>query len=294
MKPRVLHIKIEEDIPSAKKWLFKNIKTVTAQELLNIFRFGALYLDDKRITEDTALKPGQVLRVHLDPKRYPIENIIWNKRIVHEQEDFIILNKPPGVPVHATLDNCRENVLFQLGESLGEDIFLTHRLDVSTGGLMVYAKTKKFQAWFNKQIAAKKIKKVYRALTSAAPARGQHIHFMNDIPKLPKEVSRQQQDGWLYCALDVLDVKPLSADRYDLKIELLTGRTHQIRAQLNDLGCGLINDNLYPLSEPRRDPPMHLPLMAFELGFEGPEKPYSFSLTEEDWQVYRQPFLQHH
>ncbi len=294
MKPRILHIKIEEDIPSAKKWLFQKIKLIEAQELLNIFRLGALYVDDKRVTDDLALKPGQVLRLHLDPKRYAVSKINWTKRIVYEDSDFLVINKPAGVPVHATLDNCRENVLFQLNECLGEEILLTHRLDVSTGGLMVYAKTKKFQAWFNKQIAAKKIRKVYRALTIAAPTRGQHVHYMNDIPKLPKEVSRKQEDGWLYCALDILDVIPLAADRYDLKIELLTGRTHQIRAQLNDLGCGLIEDNLYPLSEPRRDPPMHLPLMSFELGFDGLEKPHSFTLTEKDWQLYRRPFLKHH
>src|SRR5262245_18743207 len=74
-------------------------------EVRQLMSFGAVYLERRRTTSDCPVSPGQYVRVHLKPRRFPIDGIDWRKTIVHEDEEFVVVNKPAGIPVHATLDN---------------------------------------------------------------------------------------------------------------------------------------------------------------------------------------------
>ena len=74
------------------------------------------------------------------------------------------MNKPAGIPVHATLDNQVENVLHQLHVALGDSLYVTQRLDTEVSGLIVFAKTQEFQRRFNRLLAERKVTKRYRRL----------------------------------------------------------------------------------------------------------------------------------
>jgi 23S rRNA-/tRNA-specific pseudouridylate synthase len=66
--------------------------------------------------------------VHLKPKRFPVQRVDWHTVIVAAQEEFLVVNKPPGIPVHATLDNQFENVLYQLHRALDVPGLPIHQL----------------------------------------------------------------------------------------------------------------------------------------------------------------------
>lgn len=218
-----------------------NLSTADTDFLLDI---GAIYIQGSRISESLTLASGTYVRVHTKPRRFPVNSVDWASRIVFSHKDFLVLNKPAEIPCHASVDNIRENVLNSLTELFGREFFITHRLDVPTSGLLVVARTKDFQKSFNEILQKKSVRKIYRAIcTEKAPSLGRLRHYMIDSPRAPKILSLDPEAG-LLCELDVLSVTA-SGNLFAVDIELLTGRTHQIRAQMSFEGAPLENDFMY-------------------------------------------------
>jgi 23S rRNA pseudouridine1911/1915/1917 synthase len=214
-------------------------------ELSQLLHLGAIYINEKRIQIDASVQAGDYLRVHRKPRRFYCPNEL-EKSILQETENYVVLNKPHGLPTHSTVDNTKENALHLLSEKLGQPLFVTHRLDVATSGILVLAKNKSFQKFFNDQLLSKQVQKYYRALVHGAYNRqGCLQHYMQPSPKAPKTLSDSKQQGWYLCSLDVLDCEQFPNRTTELKIKLITGRTHQIRSQLAFEGHPIVGDRLY-------------------------------------------------
>ena len=212
------------------------------QQLLS---FGAIYHEGKRVQANRIVSPGDYVRVHLKPKRFPVEMVDWRSVVVELNDAFLVLNKPAGVPVHATVDNQLENVVHQLSAAFQTPLYVTQRLDTEVSGLLVLARTREFQREFNRLLFERKVTKKYRALVSLAPETGRYIHYMKRAERSPKVVRKELQPDWLECILAIESVTPLACSGFELKIDLETGRTHQIRAQLSAMGSPIIGDKLY-------------------------------------------------
>ncbi|HWU43332.1 MAG TPA: RluA family pseudouridine synthase, partial [Bdellovibrio sp.] len=211
----------------------------------NLLHLGCIYLEGQRLVEDFSISEGAYLRVHTKPRRFPLNDGQWAERIICEEKDFVIANKISGLPVHASVDNIRENVQTYLEQTLGQQVYLTHRLDVPTRGLILFAKNAEFQSAFNKLLIARELRKIYRArVTQPPPSNGLLVHYMEPSPRAPKTVDRTPHAGWQECILEILE-SSLSDSSYELKIQLHTGRTHQIRAQLGFEKCPIIGDHAY-------------------------------------------------
>lgn len=217
------------------------------QDLL--FSLGAIYKNKQRVLADESLEPQDHLQVYLRPRRYAINMINWKKIVVSDTEQFLVVNKPQGIPIHSTDDNLVENVLFQLRRHLGKELWTTHRLDSSVSGLVVLAKTEKFQAEFNQLVAQRKVRKFYRALVEHKPPMGVIRHYMSPEEKIPRKLSEEAKPDWLECLLEVRNISPwLSREGqsfWEVDIELYTGRTHQVRAQLSWAGSPVLGDKTY-------------------------------------------------
>jgi 23S rRNA-/tRNA-specific pseudouridylate synthase len=156
----------------------------------------------KRIMRDRYLSDQDYIRVHLKPRRYFNANKIdWAKRILYETSDYLVIDKPNGVPSHATMDNGKENVLECIrnvlrdrstslqeysssasalqqsvnledeqdddSESEGQTsipLFLPQRLDVETSGLMLIARNSMMIRMMNDWLKRDLIRKRYKAL----------------------------------------------------------------------------------------------------------------------------------
>lgn len=218
------------------------------EQASTLFSLGAIYRDKRRIFADQPLKQGDYIRVHLFPKRFDTEGIDWRKRLVHEGPDFIVVDKPANVPVHATVDNNLDNVLQKMRETLGIPLFVTQRIDVPVRGLVVYGKTPKFQARFNRLLGERKVHKLYTAITEVQVPEGLHVHFMEPSERAPKRVESEERPGWVRCELTVRRSGTIALDgltAWSNEIELHTGRTHQIRAQVSRLGAPILGDGMY-------------------------------------------------
>lgn len=236
------------------------------QFLLNM---GAIYLNHQRVRENSSVSEGDYVRVHTKPRRFLADDGLWKDRILFEDKHFIAVKKVSGLPVHGSVDNLLENLQSYLSKALQCELFVTHRLDVPTRGLIIYAKTAEFQSAFNKLLIAREMTKVYRArVEGQSLTTGLLKHFMEPSPRAPKTVSTEAQPQWQECLLEILDMKPLEQNQSELRIRLHTGRTHQIRAQLGHEKHPIVGDHAYGAAKLWEED--RIELEACELGFKNP------------------------
>ncbi|MGE0528701.1 MAG: pseudouridine synthase family protein [Bdellovibrionales bacterium] len=208
--------------------------------------WGCVYVDGQRTREDRWITPGQIVRLHTRPKRYHWTHGPLRDRVVFANEEILVLDKPAGLPTHPTLDNYLENAKVQLEKELEQPVFVTHRLDVATQGLLILAKTRAAQTLINKAFARNHVEKVYHAITSRPVPEGLYVHYINPQGRVPREISSSFHPGWWECRLEVEESgKAGLAERYWQRIRLLTGKTHQIRAQFAALNAPVVGDALY-------------------------------------------------
>jgi 23S rRNA pseudouridine1911/1915/1917 synthase len=250
-----------------------------------LLSFGSIYVKGQRCLENTQIRSGAYVRVHQNPRRFPIEQFSWPEQKVFEDEGVIVINKPSGLPVHPTVDNIKENLASLIEAAIGHQVFVTHRLDVATSGLMIFAKTKSEQTRINNCLMNGEIRKFYRARVHGVNVPlGEMTHYMEPSPRAPKTVSAIERPGWQVCRLKVIDQIQTDEDQCEILIELITGRTHQIRAQLAASGFPIIGDRAYG-SRVQLSKFENICLQAYFLEFPlSPNEKKSFRLAHAPWQ----------
>ena len=171
---------------------------------------------------------------------FPLRN-----RLVEDNDEFLILDKPGDLPTHPTLDNYVENAKTLLEREFGQTLYTTHRLDVPTEGLLILAKTQDAQRLINKAFSRGRVTKVYRCLNRREVALGLHVHYMDPESRVPKVTSSEAREGWWNCQLRVDRAQLHGANMWWHELTLLTGKTHQIRAQMRALGAPILGDPIY-------------------------------------------------
>lgn len=265
--------------------------------LTNLFALGSVYINQKRNTDFTAsVQQGAYIRVHTKPRRYNVD-FNWKERIIFEDSDFIVLNKPAGIPSHPSVDNIKENSLTQTELALNQKLYISHRLDTLTEGLIVYGKSPLFVSSFNKSLQSHLVTKKYSAIIQVAerfseeffktPFPKKLIHYMEPSPKAPKKLSSFYIENGLLCELLIENATSYKwGDLSDLKkiqINLLTGRTHQIRSQLGCTGgieTPILGDALYG-STIQWKPTTAIALKAFYIEFPYQNKLHRYELNDD-------------
>lgn len=175
-----------------------------------------------------------------------------NVETLYEDENFLIVNKPAGLVVHATLDKSREN-LFDLLKAKYPELYLLHRLDKDTSGAILFTKNESVNKFVEAGFRSHTIKKIYQVIV-----KGQW-NFQGELSCFLRKVKNKR-------GLETMEIVTKGGDKaislvktiksnpnYSLlEFELKTGRMHQIRIQCKGNGHAIVGDNLYDGEENKR------------------------------------------
>jgi len=203
-------------------------------------------------------------------------------KVLYEDNHLIAVNKPAGWLVHG--DESKDTPLteyvkawIKVKHKKPGNVFLgvIHRLDRPVSGAIIFAKTSKGLAKMNDVFKKRAIKKIYWGITNKAPQElaGSLKHYIKKDPKknTSNVIDRMGKNNKTYKEAR-LDYKVIGrlAGHFLLEIELHTGRSHQIRAQLGHVGCPIKGDLKYGFTVPNPDATIHLHSRYLE--FEHPVK----------------------
>ncbi len=195
-----------------------------------------------------------------------------NNRIIYEDNHLLVVNKPINIPAQEDESKDRD-LLTMLKEYIKEKynkpgnvyLGLVHRLDRPTGGLMVFAKTSKAASRLSEQIRDKKFKKEYSVVVEGILDKKKG-KFEDYLLKDEKNNIVKINNRGKYASLNYEVVKEV--DNYSLiKVNLETGRSHQIRVQFSSRGYPIFGDHKYNKNVKDRE---QLALFASSLTFYHP------------------------
>lgn len=194
--------------------------------------------------------------------------------IVYEDNQILVAIKPQNVPTQADssndlsmLDIVKQYVKEKYNKPGNVYVGLVHRLDRPTGGVMVFAKTSKSAARLSEDIKSGELEKTYLAVTNNVPkVKKQKLvnYLKKNTSKNIVTVVGEAVTGAKYAELNYEVVKSVKNTSL-VKVNLITGRSHQIRVQLSNIGNAIYNDFKYGSATKGR-----LALWAYELKFTHP------------------------
>jgi RluA family pseudouridine synthase len=169
--------------------------------------------------------------------------------IIHQDEHIIVLNKPADLSVLPEGWQPEAPYLRQMLEEKYGSIFVVHRLDKITSGVMVFALTAEAHRVLNRQFEKHEVEKVYQAIVEGVPPwdahTARHMLQTNVGRKHRTVVVRKRGKN------SETEFKVLKRGQTEALVEAhpKTGRTHQIRVHLSALGFPILGDTLYGASE---------------------------------------------
>jgi len=263
MEKKIFNINDFEDIKVLRidKFLQSKLKDFSRTKIQSLIKDGNIKINDKLIYESAKkIKFNDKIEVNFPPvKNTQIKPYKMLLDIQYEDDDIIIINKPPGIVVHPGAGNFEktivngllyhyENKLSNIGGKLRPGI--VHRIDKDTSGIIVVAKNDFTHSNLSKQFSDHTIERTYEAIIwgSLRPSKG----------KINEKISRSIKNRQLMAVsknkgkkaiTNYKTIKTFSNSNLPkislIECKLETGRTHQIRVHMNYKGNPILGDKSY-------------------------------------------------
>ncbi len=275
---------VTESVPLLE-YLYRILADTKKTRVKQFLKFGAILVNGKPVTQfDHPLKSGDRVSVKSarDPRVVPAPE--HKIEIVFQDDSIVVINKPAGLLSIATEKEPVKTAIFATNEYLhaleaerqrqmgkrgtafqDKQIFIVHRLDQAASGLMVFAKNEavkqKLQADWDKVI------KKYYAVVEGVPSKksGTLKSYLQESVAMRVYSTGPNEGGKL--AVSHFQVLRSSSHFSILEVKIDTGRKHQIRVHLSDMGHPITGDERYGS---RKNPARRLTLHAGYLAFKHP------------------------
>lgn len=264
---RELVVKKNDANQRLDKFLLKKFKTMPKKMAYMYIRKKCVKVNGKKATPEVMLKENDLLTFYIkdeffdniQEENYEFLKAPKNLKIIYEDENIILLDKKPGVIVHQDKSYHFDCLLLRLQHYLydngeynpkEENCFapaLVNRIDRNTGGIVIGAKNAESLRILNQKMKDRELHKFYLCLLINKPKKDNAIlsdyliknEKTNKVTVLRNEKQRAKKILTKYSVLETNNNLTLC------EVELLTGRTHQIRAHMSSIGCPILGDNKY-------------------------------------------------
>lgn len=259
MKKHNLTIPLALDKERLDKAISKVIKEISRNYVQKAIKHGDVSVNKFVITDlnfKVKFRDDVIILIHKEEKLLEIPPTCINLEILFEDNDLLIINKQAGLTVHPGAGNYRNtlvNGLIYHSKSLsdiGRELFrpgIVHRLDKNTSGLMIVAKNNSAHSKLAYQIKQRSVTRKYKALIWGA------INPLSGV--IEGNIARSKFDRKKMTIVNIGGKKAITYYKTCvsfcknlislLECQLETGRTHQIRTQLNHKGHSVLGDQIY-------------------------------------------------
>lgn len=288
---RIFEIKRNDAGQRLDKFLSKAVKGLPTSLMYKYIRTKKIKVNRARTEQKYILQEGDSVQLFIrdeffdSPERDggALARITPKLSIVYEDENILLCNKRPGVLVHED-DEGKDNTLimhvkaylYGKGEydPADEQSFapaLCNRIDRNTGGIVIAAKNAEALREMNEKIRNDELSKFYYCAVHGVPKKKQATllgYLLKDSEKNQVKIFSEQVKG----SKNIITKYRVIAEKRDsalLEVELVTGRTHQIRAHLSSIGHPLIGDGKYGVNrDDRQKGYKYQALYAYRLRFD--------------------------
>lgn len=240
------------------KFITSRIEGISRNRIQNAADAGCILVNDVVVKSNYKIKPNDVVSIVMDRPRRELEIIPedLSLNIVYEDEDVMVIDKPPGIVVHPGHGNYTgtlvNGIAYHLKDTADFDqndprLGLVHRIDKDTSGLLVIAKNEHAKTHLSAQFFNKTTKREYVALVWGL--------VNEDKGTVIGNIGRSVKDRLQMCVFEDETQGKHAVTHYEVierigyvtlvKCRLETGRTHQIRVHMKHIGHTLFNDARY-------------------------------------------------
>lgn len=218
----------------------KSISMRSYQELIKV----GIFVNDEPTFKNIALKEGDTIKIFIEDENLDYKPIKGDLKIVYEDDNLLVVNKPSGLTVNSKNQTSLANYLayYFKENNIKSKVRLISRLDMNTSGLMMVAKNKYAQAYYQKQLEENKIIKKYLAYIKGELNIDELYKIKLAYDELSKSYRKNTAGKEAITYFKSLEI----GEEYSIiECDIKTGKTHQIRASLSNLKYPIIGDILY-------------------------------------------------
>ncbi|MFE3836824.1 RluA family pseudouridine synthase [Pseudogemmobacter sonorensis] len=200
--------------------------------------------------------------------------------ILHEDRHVIVLDKPPGLlSVPGKLEGRQDCLLSRLVAARW-DALLVHRLDCDTSGVMIFARNKPAQGFLGQEFEKRRARKTYIARVAGEIAQDSgriDLPLCADWPNRPRQMVSHEHGRPAVTDWEVIARAP---GETRVRLSPLTGRSHQLRVHMLELGHPILGDPIYADGAARAHPRLMLHAATLGLHHPGTQEWHSFSAPD--------------
>ena len=274
----VKKFEVEKDFHNARfdRWFKNKVLDIPQGLIEKIIRKNQAKVNGKKTKSSYRVQENDIIEVfNIDKIKKTEKNLItqyipthserdkYDDFIIENNENFIVINKPAGIAVQSgtksfknVVDTLRETKYFQDSKP-----FIVHRLDKETSGILIVAKTREYAQLFTSLFRIRKIHKTYLAVVYGEVSK--EIKVLEDDLILYEKERKIVQKATSY-----IKILKNNSDYSLLELRPITGRKHQLRKQLYNIGNSIIGDDKYYVKRGKDFiKSKNLMLHAFEIKF---------------------------
>ncbi|MDC0447392.1 RluA family pseudouridine synthase [Pelagibacteraceae bacterium] len=257
------------------KWFVQKVISLPHSLVEKIIRLNKIKVNKKKTKSSYRLQNGDLIEIYdiskfkptnkeIKVKYKPKKNEIskYDDYVIEDNENFIVVNKPKGLPVQSGTKSFKNLIDILKNTRYFENItpYIVHRIDKDTSGILIVAKNRKYAQLFTSLFRIRKIHKTYLAIVygkvdkTIKTMRDDLVYFENNKRVSQKAISNlkiiKSNEGYSY-----------------IELNPITGRKHQLRKQLLNIGNPIIGDDKYFLNDRKRLKIKDLMLHAHKIKF---------------------------